>query len=205
MAPGRETEAGTSPWLPYEPGRAREPGAWVPSTPGAKSGWRSRRAPRDGHRPVTFLRLLLPAKPPAPPVQWIYGPEPSFLRVGLEQEAARQPPVPALHGLHLQRKSRNHRPGRRLPATACPATRFSTKPHCPSGPFEIPQTRRRNLPRVSWALPWPQLPGMGCHRPQGAILKSRRFCPLSPGEKPPPSRQAHGKGVAPGITIPPGA
>ena len=83
MAPGRETEAGTSPRLLCEPGRAREPGTWVPGTPGAKSGWRGRRAPRAGHQPVTFLRLLPPAKPPAPPVQRIYGPEPSLLRVGL--------------------------------------------------------------------------------------------------------------------------
>lgn len=30
LAPGRETEAGTSPRLPCERGRAREPGAWVP-------------------------------------------------------------------------------------------------------------------------------------------------------------------------------
>ena len=76
--------------------------------------------------------------------------------------------------------------------------------------FRDPANQTKAPPQVctpdSWpALPCPQCPRTGCHRPQGAILESRRFCPLSPGEKPPPSRQARGKGVAPGITDPPGA
>lgn len=99
---------------PYEPGRTRVPGAWAPGTLGTKSGWRGSRAPRDGHQPVTFLGLLPLAKPHAPSVRGVYGREPSLLRVGLEREAACRPPVPALRGLHLQRKGRNHRTGRGL-------------------------------------------------------------------------------------------
>ena len=76
--------------------------------------------------------------------------------------------------------------------------------------LQDPANQMKTPPQVgpphSWpALPCPQRPGTGCHRPQGAILESRRFCPLSPGEKPLPTGQARGKGIAPGITNPPGA
>ena len=102
------------PCLPCEPGRTRVPGAWAPGTLGTKSGWRGSRAPRDGHQPVTFLGLLPLAKPHAPSVLGVYSREPSLLRVGLEREAACRPPMPALRGLHLQRKGRNHGTGRGL-------------------------------------------------------------------------------------------